>query len=136
MTLRHHHLGAPSCADEDVKFVHERFHQEHAAAGIAKHVFIFPWVRHVLKLESGSLVGYVYHQLFMVQFKYNMNFSFATLFIAVLKSVHHALMHSKTDLVLVILIETGSPCHSNCDFFCESDALDQSLQHNFDPMRF
>src|SRR5579863_3537966 len=40
VALGHDHYGATGCAGENIHFVHERFHQEHTAAGMAQDVFI------------------------------------------------------------------------------------------------
>ena len=70
------------------------------------------------------------------QFEHNVDFSLAPLLVAVLKGVHHAFVHRQADLVLVVFIEAGRGGDAHAHFFGESDALDQSLQNDFDPLRF
>ena len=70
------------------------------------------------------------------KFEHDMYFFLAVLLVPILKRIHHAFMHCKADLVLVILIEASRRCYAHTNFFSESDTLDSRLQDNFDPLRF
>jgi hypothetical protein len=75
-------------------------------------------------------------QLFFMQLEGQVYLSLAALFVAVLKGVHDAFVHGQSDLVLIVLAKSGHCGDTHTHFFGESDALDQRLQNNFNPLRF
>ena len=106
------------------------------AAGVLQHILIIAGIRHVLEAKSRSLVDHVDHQLVFVQLEGHVDFSLAALLVAVLKGVHHAFVDREANLVLIVLAESGSRGDTHAHFFGESDALDQRLQYDFNPLRF
>ena len=71
-----------------------------------------------------------------MQLEDHVDFSLAALLVAVLKGVHDAFVHRQTDLVLIVFAESGHRGDTHAHFFGESNALDQRLQNDFNPLRF
>jgi hypothetical protein len=133
--FRHDEFGAPGGAGENIHFVHKCLHQEHAAARIAEDIFIIAGVGHVLEAKARTLVDNMYYQFVFQELKDHMDFSFAPLFVAVLKGVHDAFVDCQADLVLIVLVKSGYGGDTHTQFFSESNALDQCFQNDFEPLR-
>ena len=71
-----------------------------------------------------------------MQFENYVNFSLAALLVAVLKGIHDAFVHRQADFVLIVIAKSGYRGHTHTHFFSESNALDQRLQNDFNPLRF
>ena len=71
-----------------------------------------------------------------MQLEDHVDFSLAALLVAVLKGVHDAFVHRQADLVLIVLAKSGYRGDTHTHFFGESNALDQRLQNDFNPLRF
>src|SRR5882757_6087758 len=121
--FRHYDFGASCRAHQHGKLVHKRLHQEDSAPRITQHIFIFAGIGNVGEVKSGSLVGHADFQFLGKQFEYDVDFSLAMLFVAVLKGVHYGFMHGEADLVLVIFIEAGGDGNAHSNVFGESDTL-------------
>jgi hypothetical protein len=134
--LRHNKFGAAGRAGENIDLVHECFYQKNAAPGIAEDIFIVARVGNILNAKSRTLVDYVDHQFMFQQLEDHVYFSFAALFVAVLKGVHDAFVHCQADFVLIVFAKSGYRGDTHTHFFSKSNALDQGLQNNFEPLRF
>jgi hypothetical protein len=134
--LGHNKFGAAGYAGENIDLVHERFHQENAAPGIAEDIFILARVWNILDAKSRTLVDHTDHQFVFQQLEDHVYFSFAALFVAVLKGVHDAFVHCQADFVLIVFAKSGDRGHTHTHFFGKSNALDHRLQNNFEPLRF
>ena len=82
------------------------------------------------------MIDHVDDQFVLMELEDDVDFSFAALLVPVLIRVHYAFVDGQANFILIVLIETGRSSNTNCQFLSESDALDHSFQHNFDPLRF
>ena len=71
-----------------------------------------------------------------MQLEDQVDFSLAALLVAVLEGVHDAFVDREADLVLIVVAESGRGGYTHAHFFGESNALDQRLHNDFNPLRF
>jgi hypothetical protein len=136
VTFSHNDFRPTGCAGDNIHFIHECTHQQHTAPGVTQNIFIVAWVGHILQTETSTLVHHMNHQLLFMQLKRQVDFSFAAFLIAILKGVHNAFMHREANFVLIVIAKSRHSGDTNTHLFSESNALDQSLQNHFNPLRF
>lgn len=127
-TLGHDDNGAAVIGFADVKFVHERTHEENTAARTFQKVFVGEGIGNVLNAEALALIADVDNKLFGSEFKGEIDFLVALLLASVVVGIDDAFADGHTDLETVVIIEARGAGNARTHFFRKTYAIKQRLE--------
>jgi len=113
-------ISAPPVLPEiNIELVHESTHQENPAAGGAKQIFLGEGVRNIGEQETSALVQYVNNHLVCSEVHGKVDFLVRAFLVSIVEGVDHALAHTHTDAIAVVLSEPRRFRHSETQLLGE-----------------
>ena len=123
----HDQFSAASSRTEYRELIHERAHEENAAAGRLQQVLLRQWIGDVGEVEATALVEDADDKLVVTTRARQDNFLIALLAVAVTNRVDDAFAHREANLLTVVLAESTRLSGAQTDLFGPIDAFKQRL---------
>jgi hypothetical protein len=116
------------------KFVHEGSHQKNATTGSFQKVLFGKRVRHLLRIKSSTLINDMHYKFLVRDLETQLDLFVPLLLVSVSKRIDDAFPYGHSNFKAIVIVEAGCSGNAFGYAFGQSDAIEQRLHGDFDPI--